>query len=479
MTNWFAGSRWCNGDLAPTPAEERKWPAFVYAAFWTAHAADATAWTAGSATVALGLTWWQAWLALNTAHIIGTFLIVANGRMASRYHVGFPVCARVSWGMWGSYMAVAMSRFDEIVQIIWNGVNTYYAGLLVSVALQCIWPSWANVPNTLPESAGITTRDLIGFQCLTFLHPRDLKWFYVAKSIIVMTAMNGILIWWLHKNGGVHFSAQPPTQIPRVWLWLEAFNSGFGSVSSLTVNQADIARYARSPNDQLWGQIFIFPLASALPGLYGTLVASASQELYGTPLWNLWDVTQTMLDQYPHHSGARFGIFLAAASMALALIAVNLATNCLPFGSDVSALFPRYMNIQRGQFICCLLGLAIAPWKILQNGDTFLAFLSGYGYWLAPIAAILCVDYFYVQRGNVVTAELYNGKPGGLYWYQKGWNIRAPVITVLSLIPCLPGFASTISTQVKISVNAARLSNVSFILTYVIAALIFGPKQPR
>ncbi|KAJ3967350.1 permease for cytosine/purines, uracil, thiamine, allantoin-domain-containing protein [Lentinula raphanica] len=473
-------SQWSNQDLAPTPPEERKWNMWTFAAFWTAHASDATAWTAGSATVALGLTWWQAWLALNVAHIIGTVLIVANGRMASRYHVGFPVCARVPWGMWGSYVAVAMRA---VICIIWNGVNTFYAGQLVDVCLQCIWPSWALVANTLPESAGITTRELTGFliawfifQCLTFIHPRDLKWFYIAKSVIVLTAMHGILAWWMRKNGGVHFPSQDSNQISgttRAWLWMQAFNSGFGAVSSLTVNQADIARYAKSPNDQFWGQIFVFPLASALPGLFGVLVASASQEMYGTPLWNLWDVTQKMLDQYPQDSGARFGIFLAAGSMALALIGVNLATNCLPFGSDVSALFPKYMNIQRGQFLCCLLGLAIAPWKILQNGTTFLAFLAGYGYWLAPVAAILFVDYFFIQHGNIVTAELYNGRPGGLYWYTKGWNIRAPIVTVLALVPCLPGFASTISDRVDISLNAARLSTLSFILTYVIAAVMY------
>ncbi|KAF5390562.1 hypothetical protein D9757_002607 [Collybiopsis confluens] len=450
-------------SLAPTPPEERKWSSWVYGAFWTAHAADATAWTAGSATVALGLTWWQAWLALNIAHVIGTLLIVANGRMASRYHIGFPVCARASWGMWGSYMAVMMRA---VVCIIWNGVNTFYAGRLVDVCLQCIWPSWGRVPNTLSESAGITTRELTGFliawfifQCLTLVHPRDLKWFYVTKSIIVLTAMHGILAWYLRKNGGIHFPSQSSESISgasRVWLWMQAFNSGAGAVSSLTVNQADIARYAKSPNSQLWGQVLVYPLASALPGLYGVLVASASQELYGFPLWNLWDVTQRMLDEYPHNTGARFGIFLATGSIALALIAVNLATNCLPFGSDISALFPKYMNIKRGQFLCCLLGLVITPWKILQNGTTFLAFLSGYGYWLAPIAAILGVDYFFIQHGNI-----------------QGWNIRAPIVTILSLIPCLPGFAWTISENVNISLDAARLSTMSFILTYVIAAFMY------
>lgn len=131
----------------------------------------------------------------NSWSIVQTLMIVANGRMAARYHIGYPACIRASWGMWGSYMAVSM-RFvpsvgmisssmlmcmtgqshclckqpsfhhsiewaDSFVhQIIWNGVNTFYAGRMVDVCLQCIWPSWANVKNTLPESSGITTRQL-------------------------------------------------------------------------------------------------------------------------------------------------------------------------------------------------------------------------------------------------------------------------------------------------------------------------------
>lgn len=288
--------------------------------------------------------------------------------------------------------------------------------------------------------------------------------------------MHAILIWWMKKNGGATFPFEASNQLTSSetgWYFMQAFNSGFGTLSSLTVNQADIARYARNPNDQFWGQIIMFPIASALPGLYGILVASASKEIYGDAAWNLWDVCQIMLDQYPHKPAARFGIFLASASVALALIAVNLATNCLPFGSDVSALFPKYMTIRRGQFIACLLGIAIVPWKILKDGATFLAFLSGYGYWLAPLAAILFMDYFVIQRGNIMTKELYNGTPTGHYWYTGGWNIRAPVVTILSLTPCMPGFAASISDSVHISEAAKDLNTFSFILTYIIASVLY------
>uniref|UniRef100_A0A0W0FS80 Uncharacterized protein n=1 Tax=Moniliophthora roreri TaxID=221103 RepID=A0A0W0FS80_MONRR len=37
----FEGNRWGNHDLDPTPPEERKWTAWLYASFWAAHAANA------------------------------------------------------------------------------------------------------------------------------------------------------------------------------------------------------------------------------------------------------------------------------------------------------------------------------------------------------------------------------------------------------------------------------------------------------
>jgi len=56
------------------------------------------------------------------------------------------------------------------------------------------------------------------------------------------------------------------------------------------------------------------------------------------------------------------------------LFVVNLATNSLPFGSDLSAIFPRWMTIRRGQVLCTVLGIAIVPWKLLNSAQAFLTF---------------------------------------------------------------------------------------------------------
>lgn len=52
----------------------------------------------------------------------------------------------------------------------------------------------------------------------------------------------------------------------------------------------------------------------------------------------------------------------------------NVAGNSIQFGNDFMALFPRHMNIRRGQYLCALIGFVICPWKIEKSATTFLAF---------------------------------------------------------------------------------------------------------
>lgn len=200
-----------------------------------------------------------------------------------------------------------------------------------------------------------------------------------------------------------------------------------------------------------------------------------------------------MLDQYPDNRGARFLMFLCAFSFALSYLAVNLATNSLPFGSDVSAMFPRWLTIRRGQVICTVLSIAIVPWKLLTDAAAFLTFcefnhlhrhrpsltirlqlVSGYGYWLAPIAACMSLDYYLIKKGNINTVDLFVGNPGSRYWFWKGLNPRACIVTVLALGPCLPSLAWSISpTSVNIPIGAQRMFYISFVVTYAMAAVFY------
>jgi cytosine/uracil/thiamine/allantoin permease len=64
-------------------------------------------------------------------------------------------------GMYGSFFFVFIRA---VVCIIWYGIQTFYAGNLLSVMLRCIFgSSWENFGNTLPASANITSKQLLTF----------------------------------------------------------------------------------------------------------------------------------------------------------------------------------------------------------------------------------------------------------------------------------------------------------------------------
>ena len=69
------------------------------------------------------------------------------------------------------------------------------------------------------------------------------------------------------------------------------------------------------------------------------------------------------------------------------MIGTNVAANSVPFANDTMALFPKYMNLRRGQFLCVILGFAICPWNIEASAQSFSTFLNEYAApFLAPVA---------------------------------------------------------------------------------------------
>ncbi|KAI8711155.1 Allantoin permease [Fusarium sp. LHS14.1] len=331
---------WSNEDLDPTKPEYRTWTWVHNSCFWLASSFAVGTWTTGSAMISLGMPWYAAWLAVVVSHMIGAVLLVANGRGPAAYHIGYPVYSRASFGMWESYFAI-ISRC--IVAATWFAINTFYGANFVSICLRFIWPSWNDVPNRIPLSQGITTQTTVAlfiFWVLSmpfiFIHPRNLNWYFVAKACLVAPACFAILIWAVVLNSGSigpSFQVAPEINKPSFygWLWMAALNSGFGGCSALIVAQADIARWARKSSDQSWSQLLTYPIFSALPALFGILVASATSNFWGKQYWNLWDVLTEALNYYEESSASRGLVFLASFAFAIAILGTNVAANSLPF----------------------------------------------------------------------------------------------------------------------------------------------------
>lgn len=94
----------------------------------------------------------------------------------------------------------------------------------------------------------------------------------------------GIVIWATTENGGVSSgvfekSDSPPTTLVLAWGIISQFNAVMGANSALLVTVPDLARYSKTKNAQLWGQLISLPIGQTLCASFGIIstVSSAVQ----------------------------------------------------------------------------------------------------------------------------------------------------------------------------------------------------------
>jgi len=177
------------------------------------------------------------------------------------------------------------------------------------------------------------------------------------------------------------------------------------------------------------------------------------------------------MDRYWSGS-TRFAVVLCASFWTISILGTNIAANMIPFGSDSSMLFPRFITIPRGQFIVLLLSYAICPWKILASATTFTTFLAGYGLFMASVVAIMICDYFLLTKGNVFLSHLYDGtRSNKHYFYNWGWNVQALVAYVVGVALPFPGFVGTLGPHV--SKSAQDLGECGWLLSFVSSFVVY------
>ncbi|KDR74147.1 hypothetical protein GALMADRAFT_251034 [Galerina marginata CBS 339.88] len=462
-------SRWSNHDMDPVLPEERTWTTWDFIAYWISDATNAAVWQLASSMLAVGLSWRQALPAIAVGNTIIAIVMVLNGTIGARLHIAFPVINRSSFGFWLSYFSV-VSRV--VLSMFWFGVQTFTGSECVYQMLKAIWPSTANIPNRLPESANITT---VGLMCyfiywliqfpLMFVSPQNIRHFFTVKGIIVPIAWLSILIWSfvkvpaktsldpLHTN--LHGSALS-------WAWLSALNSALGIYATLAVNIPDFTRYAKNERAQ-FVQLIVIPVAFTLIGFAGIAVTSAGEILYGEILWD----PLRLIDKWDNRAAA----FFASFSFILATIGTNISANSLSAANDMTVLFPRYINIRRGQVICAIIGgWVLCPWEILVSAPGFLSFMSGYTVFLGPFAGIMVVDYWIVHRCKVDVPAMYD--PYGRYRYWNGINWRVALALLLSITPTLPGLINNINPKIMVG-NASFLFNVAWLYGFFSASGVY------
>ncbi|KAK4546428.1 hypothetical protein LTR36_002105 [Oleoguttula mirabilis] len=474
-----SGPTWSNEDLDPTPYEKRTWRWWNYVIFyWGLSFGN---WTLGATMVGIGLNWWQAILTIFISQFISSIAMFFNSRSASVYHIGYPAVGRAVFGMYGSYYFVGVRA---ALAIIWYGVQLYSGSALLANVLRAVFGhNYTDIPNHIPLSMGITSAGMLAFFLfwlvhlpLTFFRPYQLKKFFWFKAIVMLPAIWGLFIFCMvNTKGNIGFGHLAATSKVHNngwgWFFIYSINAGMGNTATLITNQPDIARWSRTKTGAMWSQLFSNPIAVTLSASLGILSTAAINNAWGLALWNQWDLLDAILTRY-WTAGARTGVFFAASGWMVSILGTNIAANMIPFGSDSTLLFPRYLTIPRGQFVVECLGFAICPWKILASAGTFTTFLAGYGLFMASVVAIMVCDYWLLVRGNIFISHLYDGsKANKHYRYFGGVNLQAVFAYIVGIALPFPGFVGTLGPTV--SPTAQKLGQLGWLLSFVSSFVVY------
>ncbi|KAJ6008908.1 hypothetical protein N7522_003924 [Penicillium canescens] len=484
-SSFAATPRASNADFDPIPPSKRTWNWGAYVAYWMADAWAVSNWEVASSMIAVGLDWRMAIGACVLGNTIMGLVITSNGRIGAILHTPFPVLVRMSFGYYFSYFVV-LSRC--VLAIVWLGVQTTTGGQCMAVLLTAIWPSFANIPNHIPEDEGITTSGMIAFLLYFLLQLPFLcipytkvQYFFAFKSVIAPIIFLAVFGDTLHKAGGTISKSTVITEGPTVsgsvlaWAFFGNLNGVLGNYATLGLNIADFSRYADKPSAQNI-QAIVIPCIFTIVGLLGIFTAAAAQTAYGEVMWNPIEIISLWMES--GSSVGRAAAAFGAIGLIIVTLGINISANSISAANDLMAFAPKYIDIRRGQLLAAFIGSwAFVPWKILASAATFLAFLGGYTIFLGPMTSILMCDYFIVRRGNVSVPDMYNFH--GIYRYSPKFatNWRAVAAFFIGCAPPLPGFVNNIVDSggdiTIVSIGGRHLFAIGYIYSFIAAGVFY------
>lgn len=329
------------------------------------------------------------------------------------------------------------------------------------------------------HSSAITTKDLIGFLLyfvfyipLMFVRPNRINRYLYPNFAIICATFGGLLGWAVRANGGSLRLLNPAVKLSNMeasFAMVSAISSVAGTYTGATVKCSDWTRFAKTPGAPVVPILTCIPITVTVGAVIGVLVTSASQSIVGEPVWNPLVLLEMTLEG-SYTSATRAGCAFAGLGFLSSQVFVNITQNGISTAMDLVAVLPRYIDIRRGGFIVCIIGILIQPWRFLSQAQTFLTILSGFGVFISPLAGILFADYWIVRRQKLKIPDLY--KQDGIFWFNGGVNWRGYVTFVVSVLPSMPGFVSAINGQ-SYGEGWRRIYQLCYFVGMGLAVIIF------
>lgn len=469
-------SRWKNQDLLPVPPEKRTYTAISYIWFWMIAGSSVTTWSIGGSLLDSGLSARLAIACLVVGSIIVGLLSFFIGWVGRMYHIGFTVTARTEYGIYGSFIPIILRLF---VLIMWFSLQAYWGGQACRVLVGAIIPGFVNgsLSHEISVSSHLQKNDLISIfiflaiyvLLILFVPPEKMQFPFALSFVAFSGTMIGLIAWSMsntHGNiGPLFYETRGSGKMSTGWMVMQGITSVVGTWSGGSLSQSDWTRFSKTKYAPVGSQFVGAPIIIVITSLIGIIVTSASGLVFGLETsaphpWNPINLLADIQNFYHDSPRARAGVFFASLGIVASQVFIATVLNSISAALDMSALFPRYINIRRGALLMGVLALLVQPWQLSSSSSIFLVVLGGFGIFMVSAIGVSLGSFYIKNHRQIYLPDLYHGNSSGKYWYFHGFSIVGITSFVLGFVFFVPGWAFTIkNAQTQRGISEALAGN--------------------
>ncbi|MFT5162559.1 MAG: NCS1 family nucleobase:cation symporter-1 [Alteromonadaceae bacterium] len=419
-----------NDDIAPTKVAQRTWHKGNVAALWVGMAICVPTYTLGGVLTAyFGLSVMEALFTIFIANVIVLIPLTLNAFAGTKYGIPFPVLLRPSFGLYGSNIPCLIRA---VVACGWFGIQTLFGGIACHLLLSNIFPAWAEL-----GSVG----EVYGFFMFLVLNlwvvikgADSIKTLENLSAPILLAVGIGLMMWavpQINVSEVLATKANRPEGDASFPYILAGITAMVGFWATLSLNIPDFSRYVKSQKDQIVGQVIGLPLTMFFFSALGVVLTAASSTLVGETISDPINLIGKI--------GNPMMIAVAMVLIIIATLSTNSAANIVSPTNDFQNMAPKVISEKRGVILTGIIGVLMMSWELMKKmhwieSDVsvealYSNWLLGYSSMLGPIAGIMIVDYFVINKQQLDLVSLY--KKGGKYANFNYQGLAAFFIPVL------------------------------------------------
>ena len=414
--------------------------------------------------------------------VLGSFLVYFFSNLISKpsqkFGLPFAVLLRSSFGFRG---AKFFGLIRSIVGIFMFGIQTYFLskaiGYLIRISIFSIdnslldqeiflifllslniidWTSFIIVIifQTLMFSVGMQfNKKLINISAITVYTGMIFFFFVVFLSDVKVTSKAFIDI--LNFRNFLDINNLVPL--------LTVAGTIFAYFSIIIISFGDFSRYVKDENNLKKGNFGLL-LNLIIFSFFAVFIVVGSDAFLNLKFEDLDRIFTNPTDIIGKFNNLQITI-VVLFFIIVASVSTNLVANFIPSQYSLINLIPSKLTFKSAGYIISIIGFIIGIfWLTFLSQIGVLSFIDTFGSFFGPLFGIIVVDYYLIKECTLSNKDLYSSETESVYYYSKGWHIKALYSLILGFI---------FSASAIWNINLMFLQSYAWIIGAIVSSLTY------